>query len=252
MGVDALCDRAEERQLTSMIYWRRRFFALVTGLAILAVIAWAFSGVVGASGGNLAASSGRDSAGHRPHTGGTDSTGSRSTGVSDSGAAAKVSPPSPVVSPAVGSALASPSPEQTQAAGPAPQGPARACSPGDVVISLFSSQASYGPGQLPEFSVDVVSTSASTCAFNVGPRFLALVITADGKRVWSSADCVAGRGSLQTDLARGVPTAVPLSWDRESSAPGCKAPSRQVTTGSFSAAASDAGLASNSLTFKLS
>jgi hypothetical protein len=235
-----------------MIYWRRRFFALVAGLSILAVIAWAFSGVVGASGGNLAASSGRDSPGHRTHPGRTVSAGSRSAGVSDSGAATKASPPSPVVSSATGAGPAPPPPAQTQAAGPAPRGPARACSPGDVVISLFSSQASYGPGQLPEFSVDVVSTAASTCAFNVGPRFLAVVITADGKRVWSSADCVAGRGSLQTDLARGVPMAVPLSWDRESSAPGCKAPSRQVTTGNFAAAASDAGKVSNSLTFKLS
>ena len=124
--------------------------------------------------------------------------------------------------------------------------------PGEVVLSLFSSQASYGRGQLPVFDVDVVSTSAQACAFNVGPRFLTLVITAGGKRIWSSADCVAGPGSLLTNLARGVPTVVPLSWDRETSAPGCRVTSRQVTTGSFAAAASDAGLASNPLTFTLS
>jgi hypothetical protein len=121
-----------------------------------------------------------------------------------------------------------------------------------VVLSLFSSQDSYGRGQLPEFDVDVVSTSAQTCAFNVGPRFLALVITAGGKRIWSSADCVAGPGSLLTDLARGVPMVVPLSWDRETSAPGCRVTSRQVTPGHFAAAASDGDLASNPLTFTLS
>jgi hypothetical protein len=120
-----------------------------------------------------------------------------------------------------------------------------------VVLSLFSSQDSYGRGQLPEFDVDVVSTSAPTCAFNVGPRFLTLVITAGGKRIWSSADCVAGPGSLLTNLARGVPTVVPLSWDRETSAPGCRVTSRQVTPGSFAAAASDGDLASNPLTFTL-
>jgi len=120
------------------------------------------------------------------------------------------------------------------------------------VLSLFSSQNGYGPGQVPEFDVDVVSTSARTCAFNVGPKFLALIITAGGKRIWSSADCVAGRGSLLTDLARGVPTVLPLSWDRQSSAPGCAVTSRPVSAGSFTAAASDGGLASNSVTFKLS
>jgi hypothetical protein len=121
-----------------------------------------------------------------------------------------------------------------------------------VVLSLFSSQASYSSGQLAEFDVDVVSTAARTCAFNVGPRFLTLVITVGEKRIWSSADCIAGPGSLPTDLARGVPTVVPLTWDRETSSPGCRVTSRQVTAGSFTAAASDGGLVSNPLTFTLS
>jgi hypothetical protein len=213
-------------------YWKRRFLVLAAGLAILAPIAWGFSGAVGAS---LAAGAGHGSPRHRAHPAGAALSGTRFAGTSDSRAVTIASPPSPALS-----------------QGAAPSGPVRACHQGDVVLSLFSGQASYGAGQLPEFEVDVVSTSSGTCAFNVGPGFLALVITADGKRVWSSADCVAGQGSLQADLARGVPTAVPLSWDREASSPGCKASPRQVTAGSFAAAASDAGLVSNSLTFKLS
>jgi hypothetical protein len=143
-------------------------------------------------------------------------------------------------------------PSATQPPDLASSGGARACKPDEVVLSLFARQDSYGRGQLAEFDVDVVSTSAQTCAFNVGPRFLALVITAGGKRIWSSADCVAGPGSLLTNLARGVPTVVPLSWDRETSAPGCRVTSRQVTLGQFAAAASDGGMASNPLTFTLS
>lgn len=235
-----------------MTYWRRRFLALVAGLAILAVIAWAFSGVVG--GESPAASSGH-APGHGARPGRAALAGSRSAGTSDSRGAVKASPPSPgASSPANADSTtpASPSPEPRQAAGPVPPGSAKAaCKPGDVVLSLFSSQASYGPGQLPEFDVDVVSTAARTCAFNVGPGFLAVVITADGKRIWSSADCVAGQGSLLTDLARGVPTVLPLSWDRETSAPGCKATSRQVATRSLAAAASDGGQSSNSVTFTL-
>jgi hypothetical protein len=50
----------EDRQPLPMTYWRRRFLALVAGLAVLAVIAWAFSGVL-AVGGRAAAS-----AGHAP------------------------------------------------------------------------------------------------------------------------------------------------------------------------------------------
>jgi hypothetical protein len=69
--------------------------------------------------------------------------------------------------------------------------------------------------------------------------------------VWSSADCVQGRGSLMTNLARGVPTVLPITWDRQRSAPGCPADSGQVRSGSFAASASDGSVASNSVTFRL-
>jgi hypothetical protein len=226
-------------------YWKRRFLALVAGLAVLALIAWAFSGLLGAGG--AAAGAGHGSAGRQARL-----TGGHGNGRT-SGSAVPQASPSPARSTQPGSpAPPSPTPGPTPSAGPASSGAARACEPGEVVLSLFASQGSYAGGQLPEFDVDVVSTAGKTCAFNVGPRFLTLVITAGGKRIWSSADCVAGPGSLLTDLARGVPTVVPLSWDRETSAPGCRVTSRKVTPGSFAAAASDGGLASNLLTFTLS
>jgi hypothetical protein len=97
----------------------------------------------------------------------------------------------------------------------------------------------------------VVSTADGTCAFNVGPRFLTLVIRAGGKRVWDSADCAAAPGSVVTDLARGVPTILPVTWDLQTSAPGCPATAAQATPGGYSAAASDGGVTSNSVTFRL-
>ena len=255
MGMNTFRYQSGERQPLPMTYWRRRFLALVVGLAILAVIAWAFSGVL-AAGASPATSAGHRSSVRGADTRGAASGGSGGGGASGSAAAARASTssmPAALSSPAPpgGPAPAAPSPDPAQSAGPASSGLPPACQPGEVVLSLFSSQDSYGRGQLPEFDVDVVSTAARTCAFNVGPKFLALVITARGKRIWSSADCVAGQGSLLTDLARGVPTVLPLSWDRETSAPGCKAASRQVAAGSFAAAASDGGLASNSVTFTL-
>lgn len=233
----------EARPPLPVTYWKRRFLVLAAGLAVLAVIAWAFSGVL-AVGGRAAASAGLGSPGHQARpTGGQGNGRASGSGVPQTSPAPSLStPPGIPVPPSL-------TPGATQPPGPAP---VRACEPGDVVLSLVSSQGSYGSGQLPEFDVNVVSTAARTCAFDVGPRFLALVITAGGKRIWSSADCVARPGSLLTDLARGVPTVVPISWDRETSAPGCRVTSRQVVPGSFAAAASDGGLASNPLTFTLS
>jgi hypothetical protein len=225
------------------------------------MVAWAFSGVLSArGGGGPAASTGHGSHGsgthgYRTHGSGAHGSGAAASGASGSGGApgsgaapqaSASSTPTPSYGPPAGPAPTSPSPGPAQAVGPA-----RACKPGDVVLSLFSSQDSYGLGQLPEFNVNVVSTSARTCAFNIGPKFLALVITAGRKRIWSSADCVAGRGSALTDLARGVPTVLPVSWARGTSAPGCTVTSRPVPAGSFTAAASDGGLASNPVTFKL-
>ena len=264
MGMNTFRYQSGERQPLHMTYWRRRFLTLVVGLATLAVIAWAFSGVL-AAGASPAASARHGSPGHGAHTRGAASGASGRGGASGPAAAPRAAPsstpaagsnpartaPPARTTPPGGRAPASPSPDPAQSAGSPSSGFPSACKPGEVVLSLFSSQDSYGRGQLPEFDVDVVSTAAPTCAFNVGPKFLALVITARGKRIWSSADCVAGQGSLLTDLARGVPTVLPLSWDRETSAPGCKAASRQVAAGSFAAAASDGGLASNLVTFTL-
>ena len=139
------------------------------------------------------------------------------------------------------------SPAQTAAASGLP----RHCQASDIVISVSSDRSSYRQAQSPEFDVDVVSTANRTCAFNVGPKFLSLVVMAGRKRVWSSADCVQGRGSLMTNLARGVPTVLPITWDRRRSAPGCTATSGQVRSGSFAASASDGSVASNSVTFRL-
>lgn len=244
MGVNTLRNHPEESQPLAMMYWRRRFLALVAGLAVLAVIGWAFSGVL--SVGGAPASAGHGSPGHRARPAGGHASAASGTRPASPSAA-----PTPASSAPAGHAQASRVPGATQAPGPASSGAAGACEPGEVVLSLFSSQGSYGRGQLPEFDVDVVSTSARTCVFNVGPGFLSLVITAGGKRIWNSADCVAGPGSLLTELARGVPTVVPLSWDRETSAPGCRVTSRQVTPGSYAAAASDGRLASNPVAFTL-
>jgi hypothetical protein len=117
------------------------------------------------------------------------------------------------------------------------------------VLSLFAGQDSYGQGQVPEFDVDVVSTGARTCGFNVSARHLSLVVRAHGTRVWASAECAAGHGTLTTDLARGVPVIVPISWNRETSALACQGAGQQAPAGSYTASASDGGAASNPVRF---
>jgi hypothetical protein len=119
------------------------------------------------------------------------------------------------------------------------------------VISLFADQDSYGQGQVPEFDVDVVSTEARTCGFNVGAKHLSLIVRAHGKRVWSSARCASGHGALTTNLTRGVPVLVPVSWDRQTSALSCQGTGQQAPAGRYTAWASDGGVASNPVRFTI-
>ena len=241
MGMNTFRYHPQERPLSAATYWRRRFLALLVGLAILAALAWAISGVLPASPSHTAGQSG--SHGTSGGTGGA--------GAGGPAGSAPATPQDTASGPGAsqnsGTGRTSPSPAQTSDSAGLP----RHCQPGDIVISVSSSRSSYRRGQQPEFDVNVVSTAHRNCAFNVGPKFLSLVIMAGGKRIWSSADCVGGHGSLMTNLARGVPTVLPVTWNRQRSAPGCTATSRRVRSGSFTASASDGSVASNPVTFRL-
>jgi hypothetical protein len=251
MGPKAFRNQAPKRSPRSAVYWRRRFLALVVGFGLLSVVAWAFSGALAvgrAAGSPAGGSSPRASLANRPgsavrHPGGA---AARSASPAASTDPAQGRPPA-------GKVPAAPPPGSTGGLAPgSPRGGARPCRPGSVVLSLFTSQDRYGPGQLPVFDVDVVSTSARTCAFNLGPKFLVLVITSGGARIWSSADCVAGPGSLVTDLVRGVPAVLPVSWGRQISAPGCAAAATPAPGGSYVATARHGRLVSKKVVFRIS
>jgi hypothetical protein len=218
-----------ERDPLAAMYWRRRLVALALGLSVLAVIAWAFNGAIGGGtpSGTSAGSGGSgagNAAGQQQDLGGGAGASSNS-----------VSPRASSSSPAASASSSIPG----------------SCPHGDVVLSLINAQPGYGRRQLPQFTVDVVATGPQTCSFNVGASHIALIIRSGSQRVWSSADCVQGAGDLVTDLQRGVPTVLPISWNRQPSAPGCQAQSGSVPDGTYTATAADGWLQSNTITFRI-
>jgi len=246
-----------ERNPLAAMYWRRRLVALALGLSVLAVIAWAFDGAIGGvaqSGPSAARGSG---SGSGPGSG-SGSGGARGTGAAQQqdpgggggghggvGGTAGGSSASPGATPSAGDSAGSGSGQSGTTATPGP------CPHGAVVLSLINAQPTYGPGELPQFTVDVVGTGRQTCSFNVGASHIALIIRSGSQRVWSSADCVQGAGDLVTDLQRGVPTVLPISWNRQPSAPGCQAQSGSVPDGTYTATAADGWLQSNTITFRI-
>jgi hypothetical protein len=249
--MDPITSRNRSRSVEPDVYWRRRLFALVAGLAVFGLLAWA----VGGAGGS------------RP-TAATTSLDRRPPQV-------KVTPV--IASPAPSATAASPSPSPTAtprhqarharkgAAGQraARRGKAHAaraaavirgsgCPAADVVLTMTASGNSYGARARPGFSVDVVSTDSRTCTFNTGSGHLILVIESGGVRVWGSADCAGKRGaSVTTKLKRGVPVQLRFSWGRLLSAPGCRGARTPARPGTYTATASEGRLRSRPLTFVL-
>ena len=229
------------------VYWRRRFIALVIGLAVLAVVAWALNGAIARpapaanSSGTNSANSANLGAALQPTT----------TTLPSSAASQESSNPAGGKAPA-GAGGHSPTPGASASShatkvhrGPSP------CLSADVVLSLFSAQANYTARQTPEFSIDVVSTANRTCTFNIGASHLLLQVTQGSKTIWTSADCAEGQASLVTRLRRGVPTTVPITWDGRRSAAGCPVPGTAAKSGTYTATATDDKLSSNPVQFRL-
>jgi hypothetical protein len=127
----------------------------------------------------------------------------------------------------------------------------RKCSASHIVLTLFVSRASYAAHADPQFTVDVVSTGRQACTFNVGAAHLTLLIRTAAGRVWNSGDCAAGRKSLPTDLVPGVPTALPITWNRTTSSPGCKVGASKVPAGYYAATASSGSITSSKEIFRI-
>jgi len=238
-------------------YWRRRFTVLIVGLAILGLAAWGLSSAIGVRQG-----SGRPAGPEHGRTG-LGVTGHRATGLGTSGHDGAVPGVASGVPRLVSGSPAGPGTAQNVAqARRTSAGHGRSqsrsatiepafCGRRDIVLSLFTSQPQSGRGVSPSFSVNVVSTQRAQCSFNVGSSHLALVIKEGPVRIWSSADCAQGAGQLVTALRRGIPTVLAITWNRQTSAPGCGARAQRVPAGSYTAYAVDGELVSAPVTLRL-
>jgi len=232
-------------------YWRRRLSVLVVGLAVFSVGAWGLSDALRVShpaAGRARTGHGRAGrqAGHLPAAG-------HLAGGTGLGYGPGQSGHSRFGRPAPGQDGTPPTRSATSpgAAAGARSGSGSGtitpafCSRRNIVLSVATGQQLYWPGQVPHFSLYVVSTQRNACSFNLGPGRLALVIRQGSARIWSSGNCVAKRGSQITVLRRGVPTVVSVTWHRLISSPGCGSASRPVPAGVYSAYAVDGRLVSS-------
>ncbi|MDR0345495.1 MAG: hypothetical protein LBI49_20755 [Nocardiopsaceae bacterium] len=211
------------------VYWRRRALALATGIAVVALLAWAVNGMlsdpattpaaaVKASGGQAGTPGGQAGAG---------SGGSPGKAAGHATASASASPS--------GSKSGGPPGGRSRRASDGQHGAAGSCRRGNLVLTLVTTQHRYRGGAWPAFKAYVVNTGSRPCGFNTGYRSLAVIIRSGPARVWDSGDCGQGRASHPKRLARGVPVVRRLSWNRRTSFPGCHPKGSPARPGHYSA-----------------
>jgi len=239
-------------------YWRRRVITLCAGLALLGLLAWAFSG----GGGKPAAKKGAQASGARPAAAysGTPTPGADTSPGANASASAGSSAslpfltasPSPGASTAGAKAARGAAAAANAAAGPASGvEPGGGCAPNAIVLSLFTSRSSYHGGQYPVFAVYAVSTASRACSFDISPAKLHVQVSSSGRVIWDSADCTRGQPDRRAELRRGVPAQESLSWNRTISLPGCVTVASSARPGTYQVQARDASVASPVRTFKL-
>ncbi len=220
--------------------------AVIAGLGLIGLLVWAFAG---GGGGKPATPPTGSSQTYRVLPAAASriaATASRAAATSASDRTGASGLPSPSATPAAGPGAAA---SAGQLAGQATSG--GPCAPGTVVLSVFSTRASYSGGQDPRFSVYAVSTAPLPCTFELGPGTLHLEVMSSGRIIWDSGDCARSADTWAARLSRGVPALESITWNRAITLPGCVTLASSVRAGTYQAQASTASLSSALLSFTI-
>ena len=242
------------------VYWRRRFLILCAGVIALGGCAWLIPGAHSPSG--RATAKARQSVAALDKRQVLPKAVYGSTWASPAPAASvppsTASSVSPSVSPSVPASTAAAKPANTKrtatGGNPSPTASAAAtspCAPAGVVLSLFTSQASYARGARPAFSVYAVSTKAAACTLPFGAGAVQVIVTRDGRVVWDSAACRPAPAK-PARFTLGVPQVLTLTWNPRATRPsGCGGALAAGESGTFDAVAMSHGQSSPVRAFRI-
>ncbi|WP_327088826.1 hypothetical protein OIE66_42085 [Nonomuraea sp. NBC_01738] len=145
-----------------------------------------------------------------------------------------------------------PSPSPTKSPSVAkPRKPGAPCDTDDLVLSLQGAQDVYGEGANPALTATLVNTSNVMCTTDVSPQVMEIRITSGEDRIWSTADCVAGKAGTAEKLNRGIPYVRAVSWDRKRTAASCASTRPPALPGTYVAVARMGKLKSPLVVFHL-
>ncbi|MFF2030953.1 hypothetical protein [Arthrobacter sp. NPDC058192] len=183
--------RKPGRRPLAPVYRRRRLFA---GLVLLLVIAVVFGGFAAVS----SAISGAEPSGGQPSRTGAASDGQPTASPSDSPGEST-------------SASADPTPSSGDG-----------CEQNLVTVTAATDKDSYAAGEKPLLTLKVTNNNKVPCEVNIGTSQMEYMITSGSDRIFSSKDCEAESTDLMKTIAPGKSETANFPWQRNRTVQGCQ------------------------------
>lgn len=216
--------------LPASVYWRRRWVAIATTVAVIIGAVWTVSAFTTPTTGDgateraasRAAVSAPQQASPSPSANPPTATGTERLPDTTATPTTPTPTPTPIATPIATSATVPPT-------GPVP------CTNDMLGIVAEVAAPEHKVGDRPTFRLVVTNTSDQPCVRDLDAARQEIVVwSGDGAtRLWSSNDCTnAGAVDLRT-LVPGQPVAFPVQWAGRTSAPGCAEQRTTVPPGSY-------------------
>lgn len=186
--------KAPQGRLPTSVYRRRRITVAVIALLLVGLLVWGVVAVVSALGGE-----------EKPPT-----------------ANEQLQQPEP-----------GQQPESEPESETASQSPEGMCAESDIELSAATDAASYTADQDPVLILQVKNASESECKINVGTSQQEFRVMSGSDRIFSTADCAQNGEDVILDFKPGQQENARFTWQKERSAPGCKAVNVQPRPGTY-------------------
>lgn len=96
------------------------------------------------------------------------------------------------------------------------------CPDADIQVTATTSAPTFAVGEHPRLLLNVTNTGTAACQRDLSGGLQVLtVVSADGTRMWSTADCFPGQGTDIRALQPGQHVPFPVKWSGTTSLPGC-------------------------------
>ncbi|AUI50750.1 hypothetical protein [Arthrobacter crystallopoietes] len=118
------------------------------------------------------------------------------------------------------------------AASPSPMASA-ACDESKISVTASTDAPAYAAGENPTLVLEVANKGDSACEVNVGTDAMEFLVTSGEDRIFSSKDCAVDTSELMRTIEPGESERAQFTWERNRSAPGCKAVNANPQPGTY-------------------